>query len=68
MKVEINLKGKIVDGVQCFDKNGVLLGKILLPEKVANLTFGGPRRNRLFITANTSLYSIFVAVAGAQWP
>ena len=37
-------------------------------EKVANLTFGGPRRNRLFITANTSLYSVYVAVAGAQVP
>lgn len=66
--VQGNIWTSAGDGVQCFDKNGVLLGKILLPEKVANLTFGGPRRNRLFITANTSLYSIFVAVAGAQWP
>lgn len=56
------------DGIQCFDPDGVLLGKILLPEKVANLTFGGPRRNRLFITANTSLYMIHVAVQGAQTP
>ena len=56
------------DGIQCFAPDGTLLGKILLPEKVANLTFGGPRRNRLFITANTSLYMIHVAVAGAQMP
>lgn len=56
------------DGIQCFAADGTLLGKILLPEKVANLTFGGPRRNRLFIAANTSLYMIHVAVAGAQMP
>jgi len=56
------------DGIQCFAPDGTLLGKILLPEKVANLTFGGPRRNRLFIAANTSLYMIHVAVAGAQLP
>lgn len=56
------------DGIQCFAADGTLLGKIFLPEKVANLTFGGPRRNRLFITANTSLYMIHVAVAGAQMP
>ena len=56
------------DGIQCFAPDGTLLGKILLPEKVANLTFGGPRRNRLFITANTSLYLIHVAVAGVQRP
>lgn len=56
------------DGVQCFAPDGTLLGKILLPETAANLTFGGPRRNRLFITANTSLYMIHVAVAGAQFP
>lgn len=56
------------DGIQCFAADGTLLGKILLPEKVANLTFGGPRRNRLFITANTSLYMIHVAVGGLQRP
>lgn len=56
------------DGIQCFAPDGTLLGKIRLPEKVANLTFGGPRRNRLFIAANTSLYMIHVAVAGAQLP
>jgi gluconolactonase len=56
------------DGVQCFDPEGWLLGKIKVPEPVANLTFGGPRRNRLFITATTSLYSVYVAVRGAQTP
>ncbi|MBD1554805.1 SMP-30/gluconolactonase/LRE family protein [Pseudomonas sp. C2L12B] len=56
------------DGIQCFAADGTLLGKVLLPEKVANLTFGGPRRNQLFMTANTSVYLIHVAVAGVQWP
>lgn len=56
------------DGVHCFDPAGNLLGKIRIPEVVANLTFGGPRRNRLFITATTSLYSVYVATSGAQRP
>ena len=66
--VQGNIWTSAGDGIQCFDANGVMLGKIKLPETVANLTFGGPRRNRLFITANTSLYMIHVAVAGAQFP
>jgi gluconolactonase len=56
------------DGVQCFSPKGELLGKIKVPEVVANLTFGGPKRNRLFITATSSLYSTFVTVTGAQRP
>jgi gluconolactonase len=38
------------------------------PEMVANLTFGGPKRNRLFMTATTSLYAVYVATTGAQAP
>jgi len=56
------------DGIQCYEPGGALLGKIKLPEAVANLAFGGKRRNRLFITATTSLYAVFVAVNGAQRP
>ncbi|GAB1583680.1 SMP-30/gluconolactonase/LRE family protein [Phyllobacterium phragmitis] len=56
------------DGVQCFAPDGALLGKILVPQVVANLTFGGPRRNRLFIAATKSLYSIYVTATGAQVP
>ena len=52
------------DGVQCFSPDGALLGKILVPQTVANLTFGGPRKNRLFITATKSLYSVFLATNG----
>jgi len=53
------------EGVHCFDPDGTLIGKLHLPEDVANLTFGGPQRNRLFITATTSLYSIRLNVTGA---
>ncbi len=53
------------DGVHCFAPDGTLLGKILVPQTVANLTFGGPRRNRLFITATRSLYSVYLATTGA---
>jgi gluconolactonase len=57
------------DGVHCFDPDGGdLIGKLLLPEPVANLVFGGPKRNRLFITASTSLYSILTNVNGAIAP
>ncbi|WP_105402727.1 SMP-30/gluconolactonase/LRE family protein [Neorhizobium sp. T7_12] len=65
----VDMKGNVWtsagDGVHCFSPDGVLLGKILVPQTVANLTFGGPRRNRLFITATKSLYSVFVATNGA---
>jgi gluconolactonase len=53
------------DGVHCFDTDGTLIGKLRLPEDVANLTFGGPQRNVLFVTATTSLYSIRLSVNGA---
>jgi gluconolactonase len=60
-----NIWTSALDGVHCYSPDGELLGKILLPEVVANLTFGGLHRNRLFITANASLYSLYVAVRGA---
>ena len=63
-----NLWSSAGDGVHCFAADGTLLGKILVPEVVANLTFGGPRRNRLFITATTSLYAVYVTATGAQVP
>lgn len=53
------------DGVHCIDPDGTLIGKVRLPETVANLTFGGPKRNRLFITGRQSLYSVFVVANGA---
>jgi gluconolactonase len=56
------------DGVQCLDPDGSLIGKIRVPEAAANLTFGGPKRNRLYITATTSLYAVFTNVSGIQRP
>ncbi len=54
--------------MHCFDTDGTLLGKILVPQTVSNLTFGGPKKNRLFITATQSLYSIYTATNGVQYP
>lgn len=54
------------DGVHCYDPDGTLLGKILVPEEVANVEFGGPKRNRLFICATTSLYAVFLPVNGLR--
>ena len=56
------------DGVHCYDPDGTLLGKVLVPEGVANVVFGGPKRNRLFICATTSLYSVMLGVNGATRP
>ncbi|MEM5299304.1 SMP-30/gluconolactonase/LRE family protein [Burkholderia sp. JPY481] len=54
------------DGVHCYAPDGTLLGKILIPEVVANLTFGGINRNCLFIAATSSIYSLYVGVRGAE--
>jgi gluconolactonase len=56
------------DGVECYAPDGTLLGRIRVPEVVANVTFGGKRRNRLFITATTSLYAVYVNTTGVQRP
>jgi gluconolactonase len=56
------------DGVRCFSPSGDLIGKIHLPEGAANLCFGGVRRNRLFMTASTSVYALYVSAIGAQRP
>ncbi len=52
------------DGVHCISPDGVLVGKVLVPERVSNVCFGGEKKTRLYITATTSLYSIFLAVRG----
>jgi gluconolactonase len=53
------------DGVHCYDPDGTLIGKVLVPEPAANVAFGGPGRNRLFVTATTSLYAVSLSVRGA---
>ncbi len=54
------------DGVHCLDPDGTLLGKVFIPEPVANLVFGGFKRNRLFICGTSSLYSVMLPVNGAK--
>ena len=53
------------DGVKIFDPTGKPIAFISLPERCANLCFGGPRRNRLFMAASHSLYSLYVNTQGA---
>jgi gluconolactonase len=54
-----------LDGVRVFDAAGKALGHIHLPERCANLCFGGAKRNRLFMAASHSLYALYVDVQGA---
>jgi gluconolactonase len=55
-------------GVRCYTPDGKLIGKIHLPETCSNLCFGGKKRNRLFMTASTSVYALYVETQGAMWP
>lgn len=64
--IEGNLWSSALDGVHCFAPDGTLLGKILVPERVSNLAFGGPDGQRLFITATSSVYRVFIDVKGAE--
>jgi gluconolactonase len=54
------------DGVHIFAPDGSRIGQILLPEICSNVCFGGPKRNRLFMTASTSLYAVYVETQGAH--
>ncbi|MES4901332.1 MULTISPECIES: SMP-30/gluconolactonase/LRE family protein [unclassified Streptomyces] len=51
-------------GVHCYDPDGTLLGRLLVPDVVANIRFGGAKRNRMFIAADTALYSVVMSVTG----
>jgi gluconolactonase len=59
-----NLWTSAGDGVRVFAPDGTLLGKILIPETVANVCFGGRKRNRLFICATSSVYALYVNARG----
>ncbi len=54
-----------LDGVSVFNPDGKLIGRINLPERSANVCFGGTYRNRLFMAGSTSLYSLYVNTQGA---
>jgi gluconolactonase len=55
------------DGILVLDPAGCRLGKIRVPERVSNCTFGGPGQDELFITATTSLYRVGLATQGCQY-
>ncbi|WP_394828778.1 SMP-30/gluconolactonase/LRE family protein [Pendulispora albinea] len=55
-------------GVHCYAPDGPLLGRLHLPEPVANLVFGGPKGNVLFICATSSVYAIHLTTNGARRP
>ena len=56
-----------LDGVHVFNPQGKLIGRIDLPERCANLCFGGVHRNRLFMAASTSVYSLYVNTQGVAY-
>lgn len=68
MDTDGNLWTSAADGVHCHGTDGELIGRIRVPEAVANVTFGGRRRSRLFITASSSLYAVYVGARGAEGP
>ncbi|WP_327088625.1 SMP-30/gluconolactonase/LRE family protein [Nonomuraea sp. NBC_01738] len=52
--------------VNCYDPDGTLIGRLKLPELIANLVFGGLKRNHLFVAASSSMYSLMLNVTGAR--
>lgn len=54
------------DGVHCINAEGRLIGKIRIPEIVANVCFGGAKLNRLFIAGTSSLYAVYLNVNGVK--
>jgi gluconolactonase len=58
--------GEGLDGVRVLNPEGKPIGHIHLPERCANLCFGGEKRNRLFMASSKSLYSLYVGVQGAE--
>jgi gluconolactonase len=57
--------GEGEDGVAVFAPDGKLIGRILLPERCANVCFGGVKRNRIFMAASQSIYALYVEAQGA---
>lgn len=63
-----NLWSSAADGVHCINPSGALIGKVLVPELVSNVCFGGRSKHQLFVTASTSVYMISLNRQGVQWP
>lgn len=56
------------DGIHCLHPDGTMLGKLLLPDAASNLTFGGAKRNVLFVTATWAVYLLRLNVCGVRYP
>lgn len=63
-----NIWTSAADGVHCISPEGKFLGKIIVPETVSNICFGGRAKHQLFITASTSLYAVPLNRSGIQKP
>lgn len=63
-----NIWSSAADGVHCINAGGQLIGKILVPELVSNVCFGGRSKHQLYITATTSIYRISLNASGVQYP
>lgn len=68
----LDIEGRIwtsaADGVHIYHPDGTLIGKVAIPEIVANVCWGGPKLNRLFICGTTSLYAVMTHTNGAGRP
>lgn len=68
--LRLDTEGRIwtsaADGIHCYDPDGTLIGRVKVPEVVANCEFGGAKRNVLYICGTTSLYAIRLMVNGAK--
>jgi gluconolactonase len=54
-----------LNGIVVFAPDATMIGRIALPERCANLCFGGRKRNRLFMAASQSIYAVYVNTEGA---
>jgi gluconolactonase len=61
----VNAHPEQLDGVRVFAPDGTAIGHIHLPERCANLCFGGAKNNRLFMASSHSLYAIYTNTRGA---
>jgi gluconolactonase len=61
-----NLWTSAGDGVRCYEPGGDLIGTVRVPDPVANVCFGGPARNRLFICATGAVYAVYVLTNGIK--
>jgi gluconolactonase len=61
----LDAHAEALDGVRVFNTAGLAIGHIHLPERCANVCFGGAQRNRLFMASSHSLYALYVETRGA---